>query len=493
MPNISTRTHSQRSALRTGFHLGRAGRLLLGLGLLFLTACSSDKLVLTGERIAIDISNDESAAGESRLVNGGFNLTTAIANSEWRGASGSNNRAAPHALWGEKGEVDFYIHVGAGNGTDSIYPRRVRDIIFSEPGYNKNKRVAIDPIVADNKIFVADSRYQISAYDWARGQGTPHPSWINTMPGATDNPNGWGGGLAYGRGGANGKTPLVVVTTGYGRVFGLDATDGSIIFSQDLSSPIRNAAAITDSLAIVKTIAGDVIALSLRDGRRVWQNSSFITQANVQDSIGFVASSAPTLSAGRVWTGQSTGMVSAMNAGSGDIIWQDGSMTFTIGDNNRFREISANMVLDGGVIYAFTFGNDATAFRADSGARLWRKKLSTTSTPVVNNQTIFLVDSDYNLKAVNKATGNLFWSRPLEKYVQPGSRNLTLIEWRAPLLINKKLFLINNIGGYMVVNALNGTRLEEGQMDIFRADTNPVIANGTILILNNNGYLVGIR
>ncbi len=463
---------------------------------LLLTGCADNKLTLTGQRQVIDIASiDDVRASDSKLVGGGYSLTQPVTNQEWRSASGGNDRRPPHARGGEQNKIAFYIKIGAGTGKSALYPARDKDGDEKpETPRGEANIVNIAPIVADNKIFAIDSRYQITVLDWQKDSDQPKVKWRYLLSEANNYLAATGGGMAFANaGGPDGKTPLLVVTTGFGKVYGFNANTGDVVFQQNLISPIKNAAAITDSLAIVKTIDGSVYGLSLRDGRRVWQNNSLLADGGTIDAIGFKGGSAPTASAGRVWTGFLSGNVMALNGASGNILWQDGTMKFSIGDSNRYREIIGNMMLDGGVIYAFSFGSDAIAFRADGGGKLWRKRLATIENPTMNNQTIFIIDSDYNLKAINKATGNLFWSRILEKYQYPGTRTLTLVDWHGPLLVSKRLFLANNIGQYMFVNALNGNMIEQGQDDIYKLDSPAIAAKNTILFVNSMGYLVGIQ
>ncbi|MDI9313173.1 MAG: PQQ-binding-like beta-propeller repeat protein [Hydrotalea sp.] len=474
-------------------------RFLFGLALasgLLLTACTDDKLTLTGKRQDIDIASiDDYRATDSKLVGGGYGLTAPVTNNEWRSSGGGNDRRPPHARGGEQGKVVFYIKVGTGTGYATPYPVRVRGDERPQSPRGQANVANISPIVADNKIFTIDSSYRITAFDWQNPGDTPRVKWLNALTDTNNYNYGNGGGMTFATGGGkDGKTPLLIVTTGFGRVVGLNANTGDKVFEQDVILPIRNAAAVTNGLAIVKTIDGSVYGLSLRDGRKVWQNSALAGNGETVESIGFKnGGSAPTASAGRVWIGYFSGNVAALNAAGGGTLWQDGTMKFTVGDNNRYREIVGNMVLDGGVIYAFSFGGDAIAFRADNGNKLWRKKLATTDNPTVNGQTIFIIDADYNLKAINKATGNLFWNRIIDKYQFPGTRNLTLLDWHGPLLVSRRLFLTNNIGDYMFVNALNGNMLAQGQDDIYKTDAAPIAAKNTILFVNQMGYLVGIQ
>lgn len=482
--------------------------LLLLSTMFFLNACANEKVSLTGVRIPIDISTaTEVQAAESRLIGGGYTLTRPNTNQEWRTLGGNAEHNPPHAAWQGTTNLAFHIKIGVGDrsyGKDTIKRGRIETIPPENSDYYK-PRLRIQPIVADNKIFVSDSLYQISAYQWnhkTNDKGKiitgemeqPYLLWRRTLPGASNLRAAHGGGLSYSpQGGSNGKTPVLLITTGYGEFFSLDAQTGDILWQISLYSPSHSPAGTTNNLAIVPTLDGAVTAFALKTGKLVWRNSPVVNEGLLSESIGIFGNAPPTINQGRVWTGHSTGNITAVNANTGAVLWQDNSLKFNIGDRNRFREVLAPLIIDSGRLYAFSYGDASVALSASNGNRSWKKQIATISQPVINNQTLFIITSGYHLAALNKATGNSFWTRPLEKYLFPGTRREDLLTWYGPLLVNNQLFLHNDRGDYLLVNALNGKKLYEGHMRVLATHVPAIVANNTLIFVNQNGYLVGLQ
>jgi len=109
---------------------------------------------------------------------------------------------------------------------------------------------------------------------------------------------------------------------------------------------------------------------------------------------------------------------------------------------------------------------------------------------VVGNS-IFVINAEQNLIALEKVSGDVSWVKPLPRYENEEKRK-DPIKWSGPIMANGKLILISTNGHIAVHNPMNGgliTRLNTKK----KVTTTPIISNGTFYIVSQDGTLLAYR
>jgi outer membrane protein assembly factor BamB len=104
---------------------------------------------------------------------------------------------------------------------------------------------------------------------------------------------------------------IVAIGTAKGRVFALDERTGAVRWTADVGGPVFSTLAIAESKVIVPTQRGELVALAVADGSRVW------TYRGAQK--GYAAS--PAVAGGRVYLGSKDGRFHAVNLANGEAAW----------------------------------------------------------------------------------------------------------------------------------------------------------------------------
>ncbi len=204
------------------------------------------------------------------------------------------------------------------------------------------------------------------------------------------------------------SSELAVVATVTGRVVGLSLADGATRWT--FSGPSQPATfvgpasvsvldalgpgevAIGGSAAYVVDVKGELFAVRLADGQPVW--SVRLAEA---------AASTPVVADGRVITGADDGGVHALDTTTHALVWQ-------LATDDRVR---AAPLVENGVVYAGSDDRHVYAIDADSGALYWLADVEgpIRSRPVGFRNLLFVAGGygDGRLYALNRDDGGRFW------------------------------------------------------------------------------------
>ena len=105
--------------------------------------------------------------------------------------------------------------------------------------------------------------------------------------------------------------------------------------------------------------------------------------------------------------------------------------------------------------------------------------------------TVFLVSDDAKLMRVSARDGRTLWSSQMPAYEDPEDFE-DPISYSGPVLVGGRLLLTDSLGNLLSFDAQSGAaqpgaRVEGGSL------TGPVVANGTVYVLSDNGTLYAFR
>jgi len=415
---------------------------------------SEDKPKLPGKRVSV-LSVEQRLKVDKTLAGTEVTLPPQVANADWAQIGGNaahnpGNLALPaslHQVWA--------VDAAEGPQTHLLYVGT--------------------PIVADGKVFVLDTQAEVTALDAHSGARlwrvriSPDDARTDTL----------GGGLSYGGG-------RLYVTGGYTEVQALDPSNGGMIWRRQLTAPPRSAVTFADDRIYLTTLDNQTQVMNAADGTTIW------THAGLPQSEGVVGQAAPAVNSTITVIPYSSGEIFALRVETGRITWQDNLVS--IRHTNALwslTDIATPPVLDHGLLLAVSEGGRFVAIDERTGARLWQHEVGSNNMPWAAGDFIFLLDTNDELICMARKTGGILWISQLQTHEDMEKRKHPVL-WQGPVLAGDRLFLTNSLGQIVEASPKDG-RVLNNTMASDTIMVPPVVADGTLFILSDDGVLAAYR
>ncbi|HUS54298.1 MAG TPA: PQQ-binding-like beta-propeller repeat protein [Thermohalobaculum sp.] len=438
-----------------GIFARKSCSLALGvIGLLAVTGCGwfSDDEILEGERIHLRAEPAAVASGEAAAVP----LPPAQANSEWSQTNGTashnlGNLSGPSSL-----SIVWTADAGAGDSSDGA--------------------ITSSPIVIGGKIYTLDAGAGLTSFSASSGS----KNWrVSLAHAAEAGKEGFGGGLA-----ADGGT--IYAATGFGEVMAVSAATGEILWRKGFGAPFRAAPAAAGGLVVAVTRDNRAVGLDGSTGNVRWRMQVASSEA------GLLGGASPAIAGRLVALPFTSGELVGIEGGAGRRLW---SAVLSGGRKGLARsaitDISGDPVVVGPYVVAANQSGRMIAIDGRSGQRVWTRNLGSASPIWAAGETIFMVSDAAQIMRISVRDGRTLWSTQMPAYRDQKDLE-NPISYSGPVLVDGRLLLTDSLGNLQSFDAMTGAagpgvKIGGGSV------TGPVVANGTVYVLSDNGTLYAFR
>jgi len=343
-------------------------------------------------------------------------------------------------------------------------------------GSGRQGALSAQPVTAGGLIYTMDSRNRVTAMDASTGANR----WDITL--RSDNRRdkiSFGGGLAVGEG-------RVYATSGLGLIVAFDALTGSEIWRRETTAPVQSAPAVANGRVFAVTDDNELYAVDSATGDLLWTYQAIVESARI------MSAAAPAIFNDIVVAPFASGEVVALRAANGRPIWQDAlTRAGQLAAISLLNDIASPPVIFDGAVYAISHSGVLAAIDLQTGERIWSQPAGGVNMPWVVGDVIYVMTSDGELAALNRADGGVIWLKELPAF-KNANRRKNRISWSGPILADGQLILASSEGDGLIVDALTGdTRGEfNPRGEVF---VSPIIANETVYLLNDDGQLIAYR
>jgi outer membrane protein assembly factor BamB len=409
---------------------------------------------LPGERIAI-LAYERGLRADPTLADVVVRLPEPYVNTDWAQPGGS----AAHAM--------YHLSLSAN-------PQRVWSADVGE-GSGDVAQLLAEPIVVGDRVYAMDARSLVSAFSTTNGSRL----WRVDLEDDDEDDGFFGGGITS----DDGK---IFASTGFARVFALDAGSGEILWIHKAPSPIRGAPVASGGRIFVVTLDNQLLALDAETGERVWNH------VGVQETAGLLGSASPAVAKSTVIVPYSSGDVLALLADDGRTVWSESlSANRSIDPLADIAQIRALPVIDRDLVFAVSHAGRMLAVDLRRGVRAWQADVGGVQMPWAAGDYIYVLTNDGQVVCLQRADGRIRWVTPLPRFVNPDDPE-ELIRWRGPVLAGDRLIVAGSHGEVISVSPYDGKLI--GFFDLGDgAAVAPVVANNSLYLLTNGGQLVALR
>jgi len=331
---------------------------------------------------------------------------------------------------------------GAGSGTEE---RRL------------NLRVAVAP----DRVFATDHKGNVFALDAASGDEL----WD------TDTDVEIAGGPGYGEG-------LVFVGGGDGELIALDAATGEESWRVELTSEVLSVPTAASGVVVVHTVDGKLWGLEATDGSSRWILDHQVPALSLR-GIG-----SPVIDRGLVLGGFASGKLEAVSLSDGRKLW-DASISSPRGRSEleRLVDVDSEPVVHAGVVYVASFQGRVAAVSRDAGVVFWRREISSYAGLDVDSSQVYVTDSSGYVWGLDINNGAALWK-------QDGlfARKVT-----APV-VHGEYVVVGDLEGYLHwLSPQDGSFVARTQIDDGAITTPPVAVDDTLYVYSDAGTVAAVR
>ena len=432
-------------------------------GLLVLSACAEKETYLPGLRE--DVRSVLQDAELAAPIDAGDveNTTRAIAlggtsnNASWTQSIGTTKYRVSHAALRGAPQLAWSANIGAGD--------------------SRKFRITADPVVSGGRIFTLDAGAQVTATSAA---GTT--LWTRDLTPVSDKQGqGTGGGLAV-----EGET--LYVSVGYGVLAALDTNTGGIRWTQDLDATGSGTPTVWGDL--VYLTAGDDTGWAVRksDGKVEWQIGASTTVNNV------LGAPAPAV----------TDQFAIFAFGSGEVqgVFRQGGLgrwnASVVGRRpgralSSVSDVTSAPVVSGDRVYVGNHSGRLAALNVNSGDRIWTARDGAIGPVWPAGDSIFAITDLNELVRLDASDGSRIWGTPLPNFVKTKPRKQSRVfAHYGPIIAGGRVIIASNDGKLRSFDPTNGALI--GSTEIPNgATTAPVVAGGTLYVVSAKGQLHAFR
>ena len=132
------------------------------------------------------------------------------------------------------------------------------------------------------------------------------------------------------------------------------------------------------------------------------------------------------------------------------------------------------------------------AFDVQNGSRSWNLDVTSRHMPWVAGDFIYVLTDRNEIVAVVRQGGLVRWVSPLERLRDPDDPESARVFWAGPVLAGDRLILAGSTGEAVSVSPYTGEILGRLRLPGPVA-LPPVVADGTLYLLTNDGDLLAYR
>jgi len=279
-------------------------------------------------------------------------------------------------------------------------------------------------------------------------------------------------------GGTASSPELVVVGASDGQLFAFDAANGHGRWNIRLNGEVLAPAAISPKLIAVRTVDGKLHALRPEDGHELWVTEQQVPRLSLRGTA------SPVISGDLVLSGFDNGKVVALSSGDGSVQWE-ATVTPPHGrtELERLDDIDSPVRVAGRDVYAVGFQGKVAMLAIDTGQVWWSHEASSYRGLTVDEDTLYVADSDGVVSALKTRTGAEVWQQ-----------KALLHRGLSPIAVMDDTIVVGDFQGYLHwLDKASGALAARVATGGTRISTQPLVVGDMVVVVNDRGQISAFR
>ena len=344
-----------------------------------------------------DVVNDDlKADSEAATESSSEDLTTDLVQDAQSGSKDINTKkdevSEPETitsvppLWESSVGNSDYDEFSARDAVDDLVSLSYRI------GTSVTGTTALVPGFHNDAVYAASASGQLTRFDSATGSEV----WsINTYSMLS--------------GGVGVNDEMVLVGTFKGEVLAFD-DQSNLLWRSQVTSEILSPPQVGDGVVVVRTGEGRIFGLDAVNGKRKWVYQTSKPSLTVRSFAGVL------VKGGAVFAGFAGGKLVAIQLSDGKVGWEVAvSKARGVTELERITDITSLPVADEKQICAVAYKGRVTCFEITSGNQIWTRDTSSSAGLAMDNKYVYVSEDDGSVVAYNKNNGTIIWKKKIPK------------------------------------------------------------------------------
>lgn len=332
----------------------------------------------------------------------------------------------------------------------------------------------LTPAVHQDTVYVAGREGQVEAFSLKDGDTlweTDVRKDLSIWPWVENESAKLSGGVlqAYGK---------IYVGSEHGFIVALDRETGKEVWRKKVPGESLSKPSAGDGLIFVNLGSGKLLALHPDTGEERWRFEQDIPALTLRGQ------SSPTVANGGVLVGLETGKLSVLISDSGYSAWSaEIAVAKGASEFERLVDVDTQALVSGPYAYAIAYNGNLAAIDIRSGNVVWKREYSSYRDIAMDAQSLYVVDSEGVIYALDKNSG-------IERWSQPALRGWYLT---GPAVAGRYLAIGDQEGNLHWLNKETGELVSREDFDSSGFFVEPVVADDKLILYTRDGEVSVVK
>ena len=344
--------------------------------------------------------------------------------------------------------------------------------LTSGAGEGKKSKILSQPVIYDNRIFFLDAKSNVISFSLKENKII----WKSNIAIKNEKNHDIGGGIVI-------YKNSLIVNSPYGQIISLEILTGKKNWEVNVDSSIRSTPTIFDNKLLSLTSSNKLYVLNADDGDLLWQHQGIFNNTTLIDSPKVA------VDGNIIIVPYSNGEFFALNLNNGKEIWRNSFIDLDAKEiTNAFSDIDAFPIIKKDIVIITSAVGKLFAVNKRTGSKLWVRDISSTQTPLVNGNSIFIVNRNKEIICLNILDGGSRWVLNIDDELSDNKKYI----WLTPVLINSELLLVGGNKKLIVLDSYSGVIKKVINIPNFPASS-PIIVDKIPYLMLRNGDIIKIE
>ena len=273
----------------------------------------------------------------------------------------------------------------------------------------------------------------------------------------------------------------VYVADNIGLIYALNLSDGKLIWIKNYGISFRSNIKVFGDKIVLIDQDNKIVCFSSIDGSLNWDIHSIPSFIKSQNLLSIAVSND-----GYIFAITSSADVYKIDSNNGNIIWSRNTAGSLYANATDFFK-SSEIILSNNRIF-FSSGNNSYMLNADTGSTIWKNDVSSSGTPIVDEENIFLVTENGYFIILNKNTGEIISSSNILNILKRKKQKTQISNF---IMGSGKIYSVT-LNGFLITSSAISGKTESYKKIKAMNPSGLIIVNNKLFILMDKSKILGL-